>query len=78
VNAYVDPVVSLDVDIVLAAHDAAIVVTAAKDRGLRVEEFEHSVNLSSPESDLRIQIQPTPATRSSLQVQNIRMPSVTR
>jgi hypothetical protein len=60
VNAYVEPVVSLDVDIVLAAHDVDIVVKAAKDRGLKVEEFEHSVNLSSPGSDLRIQIQTDP------------------
>ena len=60
VNAYVEPVVSLDVDIVLAAHDVDIVAKAAKERGLRVEEFEHSVNLSSPGSDLRIQIQTDP------------------
>jgi len=60
VNAYVEPVVSLDVDIVLAAHDVDIVANAAKDRGLKVEEFEHSVNLSSPGSDLRIQIQTDP------------------
>ena len=57
VNAYVEPVASLDVDIVLAAHDVASVVKAAKGRGWRVEEFEHSVNLSAPESDLRIQVQ---------------------
>ena len=60
VNAYVDPVVSLDVDIVLTAHDVAVVANAAKDRGLRVEEFEHSINLGSPGSDLRIQIQTDP------------------
>jgi len=60
VNAYVDPVVSLDVDIVLTAHDIDTVAKAAKERGLRVEEFEHSVNLSSPGSDLRIQIQTDP------------------
>ncbi len=60
VNAYVDPVVSLDVDIVLAAHDVAIVTNAAMERGLRVEESEHSVNLTSPGSDLRIQIQTDP------------------
>lgn len=56
-NAYVEPLVSLDVDIVLAAHDVAIVANAAKDRGLRVEGFEHRINLSNPEFDLRIQIQ---------------------
>ncbi len=60
VNAYVDPVVSLDVDIVLAAHDVTIVANAARERGLRVEQFEHSVNLSSPASDLRVQVQIDP------------------
>jgi len=57
VNAYVEPVVSLDVDIVLAAHDTAAVLKAAKEQGWGVEQFEHSVNLSIPSSDLRIQIQ---------------------
>ena len=60
VNAYVDPVVSLDVDIVLASHDVDTVVKTAKDRGLKVEEFEHSINLISPGSDLRIQIHTDP------------------
>jgi hypothetical protein len=60
VNAYVDPVVSLDVDIVLTAHHIDTVAKTAKERGLRVEEFEHRVNLSSPGSDLRIQIQTDP------------------
>jgi hypothetical protein len=60
VNAYVDPVVSLDVDIVVAVHDVQIVTNAAKDGGFRVEPFEHSVNLSSPGSDLRIQVQTDP------------------
>jgi hypothetical protein len=57
VNAYVEPVVSLDVDIVLGAHDVATVLKAAKERGWRVEQFEHSVNLIGPGSDLRIQVQ---------------------
>ena len=60
VNAYVEPVASLDVDIVLADRDVATVVEAAKERGWRVEEFEHSVNLSGPGSDLRIQVQTDP------------------
>ncbi len=60
VNAYVDPVVSLDVDVVLAAQDVAVVANVAKERGLRVEQFEHRVNLSSAGSDLRIQVQTDP------------------
>jgi hypothetical protein len=57
VNAYVEPVVSLDLDIVVAMDDIEEVCKAAKRRGLRVEKFEHSVNLTSPKSDLRIQLQ---------------------
>ena len=60
VNAYVEPVVSLDVDIVVAVHDVAAVVNTVKDRGLAVEQFEHSINFSSPYSDLRIQVQTDP------------------
>ncbi len=57
VNAYVEPVVSLDLDIVVAIEDVQALCRAAQGRGLKVEEFEHSVNMSSEGSDLRIQLQ---------------------
>jgi hypothetical protein len=60
VNAYVDPVVSLDVDIVIAAENVEATSIAAKVRGLKVEVFERSVNISSPRSDLRVQLQTDP------------------
>jgi len=60
VNAYVEPVVSLDLDIVPAAEDVGAICRAAKERGLKVEEFEHSVNIASEASDLRIQLQVDP------------------
>jgi hypothetical protein len=60
VNAYVEPVVSLDVDIVMAVKDVEATCRAAERRGLKVEQFEHSVNISSPQSDLRIQLQTDP------------------
>lgn len=60
VNAYVEPVVSLDLDIVTAVEDVEAICEAAKKRGMRVEQFEHSVNLSALGSDLRIQIQRDP------------------
>ncbi len=60
VNAYVEPVVSLDVDIVIAVKDMEATCRAAERRGLKVEQFEHSVNFSSPQSDLRIQLQTDP------------------
>jgi len=60
VNAYVEPVVSLDVDIVAAIENVDSICKAAVKRGMRVERFEHSVNLSIEDSDLRIQLQTDP------------------
>lgn len=57
VNAYVEPVVSLDMDIVAAVEDVEVICSKAVERGLKVERFEHSVNITSPDSDLRIQLQ---------------------
>ena len=60
VNAYAEPVVSLDLDLVVVADAVAKVCEAARARGLKVEEFEHSINLSARGSDLRIQLQTDP------------------
>ena len=57
VNAYVEPVVSLDVDIVVAVDNIQTVVNAARTEKMKVEEFPHSVNISGSQSDLRIQVQ---------------------
>lgn len=60
VNAYAEPVVSLDLDLVVVAERLAEVAAALAARGLSVERFAHSVNLASPGSDLRIQLQTDP------------------
>jgi hypothetical protein len=60
VNAYVEPVVSLDLDIVAAVEDIGAICKAAKERGLKIEQFEHSVNITSSSSDLRILLQADP------------------
>ena len=57
VNAYVEPVVSLDLDIVVAVEDIGTICKTAEKSGLKVEQFEHSVNITSESSDLRIQLQ---------------------
>jgi len=57
VNAYVEPVVSLDLDIVAAVEDVGTICKTAKKSGFKVEQFEHSVNITSESSDLRIQFQ---------------------
>lgn len=63
VNAYVDPVVSLDLDVVVAADDLAR-VEPLLEREFRLERFPHSLNASAPGSDLRIQIQTDPRYRA--------------
>jgi len=60
VNAYVEPVVSLDMDVVAANEDLGAVCKEAEERGLKIEQFEHSVNITSKSSDLRIQLQADP------------------
>ena len=59
VNAFVEPVVSLDLDLAVAMAD----LLSAEDllrRHFRVERFQHSVNVSMPGSDLRVQLQTDP------------------
>ena len=71
-NAYVEPVVSLDLDIVPAAEDIETICRAAKERGLKIEEFEHSVNITSEDSDLRIQLQTDPRYQSFVPAAGVR------
>jgi hypothetical protein len=59
VNAYAEPVVSLDLDVVVASDRIADVEELASDL-FHVARFPHSLNVSDPESDLRIQIQLDP------------------
>jgi len=56
VNAYVEPVVSLDLDIVITAGDIEKMCQAVGHQ-FKIEHFAHSINLSSSHSDLRIQLQ---------------------
>ena len=56
VNAYVEPVVTLDLDLVLAADDIARIAFQLA-AVFRVERFPHSLNVSALGSDLRVQIQ---------------------
>jgi hypothetical protein len=59
VNAYVEPVVSLDLDIVVAADRIADVEALAREM-FHAERFPHSLNVSDPDSDVRIQVQLDP------------------
>ncbi len=59
VNAYVEPLVSLDLDIVIASDRMGEMEPLLTAR-FGVERFAHSLNVSAPRSDLRIQIQLDP------------------
>ncbi len=57
VNAYVDPIVSLDLDIVIAADKIELLHVKLKDR-YKIKEYEHSINIYGEKNeDLIIQIQ---------------------
>lgn len=60
VNAYAEPVVSLDLDLVVVSDRLDVLRDAARSKGMKIEEFEHRVNLTLVESDLRIQLQTDP------------------
>lgn len=60
VNAYAEPVVSLYLDLVVVSDRLEAVCEAAGSKGLNIQRFEHSINLSILGSDLRIQIQTDP------------------
>jgi hypothetical protein len=59
VNAYVEPLVSLDLDVVVATDQADEVLTLLRDR-FEVKPFPHSLNIEMKGSDLRVQIQNDP------------------
>jgi hypothetical protein len=56
VNAYVEPLVSLDLDVVVVAEQLAEVEKLLAE-SFSVKRFPHSLNVASPDSDLRVQIQ---------------------
>jgi hypothetical protein len=59
VNAYVEPAVTLDLDLVVAVEDFSRVESLLA-QSFRVERFPHSLNISTPGSRLRVQIQTDP------------------
>jgi len=59
VNAYVEPVVSLDLDVVIAVEQCSEAEQLLGEE-FTIERFPHSVNVSASGSDLRVQIQTDP------------------
>ena len=59
VNAYADPLVSLDLELIVAVEQIAEAEQFLRE-GFVVEHFEHSLNVSEPGSDVRIWLQTDP------------------
>ena len=59
VNAYVDPLVSLDLDLVVAAEQLPSLEELLRSH-FKVERFPHSLNVAFTGSKLRVQIQTDP------------------
>ena len=71
VNAYAEPVVSLDLDVVVAVHQIEV-AEALLGAEFRVEPFPHSLNVSALGSDLRVQIQTDPRYGSFIERSAVR------
>ncbi len=71
VNAYVEPVVSMDLDIVVVAK-AIDSLKKESENIFKIEEFPYSLNLSSPKTDLRIQLQTDPRYQSFISRSSIK------
>jgi hypothetical protein len=56
VNCYVEPVFTLDADIVVVSSRLAEISQSLRDAGFALETFAHSLNANMPGSQLRIQI----------------------
>lgn len=59
VNAYAEPLVSLDLDLAVAVEDLEKVEALLRAR-FKVQRFPHSLNISQADSKLRVQIQTDP------------------
>jgi hypothetical protein len=55
VNCYVEPVYTLDADLVVISSELPAIKNELATAGFAVEEFPHSVNAKMAKSDLRIQ-----------------------
>lgn len=63
VNAYAEPVVSLDLDIIILVDNLDDLLAILRKK-YSITKFPNSINISEPASDLRIQIQTDPRYQS--------------
>jgi hypothetical protein len=71
VNAYAEPVVSLDLDVVIAV-DQLPEAERLLGKEFTLERFPHSLNVSASGSDLRVQIQTDPRYETFLAGASVR------
>jgi hypothetical protein len=55
VNCYVEPVYTLDADLVVVASGLSKLSAYLQEQGFRTEEHPHSLNVLAPRSEIRIQ-----------------------
>lgn len=60
VNCFVEPVYTIDADMVVASENISAVREALGDAGFRIREFEHSLNAQKPGSKLNLQFTQNP------------------
>jgi len=56
VNCYVEPVFTIDADVVVVSTALEAIKTDLEESGFELESFPHSLNASMPGSELRIQL----------------------
>ncbi|RKY32585.1 MAG: hypothetical protein DRP74_02230 [Candidatus Omnitrophota bacterium] len=56
VNAYAEPVVSLDLDVVVISQKLGELKKLLSKK-FKIKKFEHSINISFPRADIKVQIQ---------------------
>jgi hypothetical protein len=72
VNCYVEPVYTLDADLVVIASELPAIKGELVDAGFSVDEFPHSLNARMAKSDLRIQFSLDPRYQGFLSDTTVR------
>ncbi|HKZ79283.1 MAG TPA: hypothetical protein VJ124_13360 [Pyrinomonadaceae bacterium] len=72
VNCFVEPVYTLDADIVVISPQLPAISDELRQVGFSVREFAHSLNVNRPGSDLRIQLSLDPRYQEFLKDTNSR------
>lgn len=72
VNCYVEPVYTLDADLVVIASELPAIKDELIDAGFSVEEFPHSLNARMAKSDLRMQFSLDPRYQGFLADTSVR------